>query len=75
MKERLKQLLNMETRGPTALVELNMLLAKLNVGWLLPAVEEKARVIEVGEEDLDGLFAIVSQDGLQSKVRIRIMVR
>ena len=75
VKERLRQLLNMETRGLTALVELDVLLAKLNVGWLLPAVEEKARAIEVGEEDLDGLLAIINQDGLQSKVRIRIMVR
>jgi len=75
VKERLRQLLNMETRGPTALVELNMLLAKLNVGWLLPAVEEKARVIEVGEEDLDGLLAIINQDGLQSKMAEDLVAR
>ena len=69
VKERLRRLLDMETRGPTALVELNMLLAKLNVEWLLPAVEEKVKAIEVGEEDLDGLFAIVNRGGPQTKVR------
>ena len=73
VNERLRQLLNMETRGPTALVELNMLLAKLNVGWLLPAVEEKVKAIEVGEEDLDGLLAIVNRGGPQTKVRNRIV--
>ena len=69
VKERLRRLLNMETRGPSALVELNMLLAKLNMEWLLPAVEEKVKAIEVGEEDLDGLFAIVNRGGPQTKVR------
>ena len=72
VKERLRRLLDMETRGPTALVELNMLLAKLNVEWLLPAVEEKVKAIEVGEEDLDGLFAIVNRGGPQTKVRNRM---
>ena len=70
VKERLRRLLNMETRGPSALVELNMLLARLKVDWLLPAVEEKAKAIEVGQEDLDGLFAIINQDGPQTQVRI-----
>jgi len=75
VKERLRRLLNMETRGPTALVELNTLLAKLNVEWLLPAVEEKAKVIEVGEEDLDGLFAIVNRGGPQTKMAEEMVAR
>ena len=72
VKERLRWLLNMETKGPSSLVELNMLLTKFKVEWLLPLVEEKAKAIEVGEVELDGLLDIVNRDGPQAEVRIRL---
>ena len=74
VNERLGWLLKIETKGPRALVELNILLTKLKVEWVLPLVEEKAKAIEVGEEDLDGLFDIVDRDCPRSKVRIKIIV-
>ena len=63
MKERLKVLLNKETRGAGALVEVCMLLAKHKVEELLALVEEKVKTVEVGEEDLAGLFVIIDQGG------------
>ena len=74
VKERLRWLLNMETKGPSSLVELNMLLTKHKVEWLLPLVEEKAKAIEVGEAELDGLLEIVNRDGPHAEVRIRLIV-
>ena len=73
VKERLGWLLEKDaSRGPVALVEVNILLARYKVEELLTLVEEKLKAIEVGEEDLAGLLAIVNQGGPQSKVRNKI---
>jgi len=76
VKERLGWHLEKETsRGPVALMEVNILLARHKVEELLPLVEEKVKVIEVGEEDLAGLLAIVNQGGPQAKMAEEMVAR
>ena len=65
VKERLRGLRDKEiSRGPVALMEVNVLLAKHKVEELLPL--ERVKAIEVGKEDLVRLLAIVNQDGPQA---------
>ena len=68
VKERLRNLLNTEKRGPRALVEVSVLLAKHKVEELLPLVEEKVKEAVVGEEDLAGLLVMVNDGGPQAQV-------
>jgi len=75
VKERLRGLLTNETRGPIELVEVKMLLARHKVEELLPLMEEKVKGVEVGEDDMDGLFVIVDQDGPQSKMAEKMVAR
>ena len=70
VKERLRWLLNKETRGPGAMVEVCMLLARHKVEELLPLVEEKVKTVEVVEQDLAGLLVIIDQGGSQAEVMI-----
>ena len=62
---RVKGLLTKESRGPCETVELRNLLVKHKVEELLHLVKES----QVKAEDLDGLLAIASKGGSQSKVR------
>ena len=69
VKDRLRDLLNnMETRRPCAMVEVSTLLARHKMEELVPSVEEKMKEIQVGEEDLAGLLAMVKDGGTQAKV-------
>ena len=61
---KVKGLLTKESRGPCETVELRNLLVKHKVEELLHLVKES----QVKEGDLEGLLAIVSKGGSQSKV-------
>jgi len=75
VKERLRNLLNTEKRGPRALVEVSVLLAKHKVEELLPLVEEKVKEAVVGEEDLAGLLVMVNDGGPQAQVAEGMVAR
>ena len=62
---KLRNLLNKESRGLCEVVELRNLLFKHKVEELVPLVKES----QVKAEDLEGLLAIASRGGSQSKVR------
>ena len=62
---KLRNLLNKESRGLCEVVELRNLLLKHKVEELVPLVKES----QVKAEDLEGLLAIASRGGSQSKVR------
>ena len=62
---RLGGLLTKESRGPCETVELRKLLVKHKLEELLHLVKES----QMKAEDLDGLLAIASKGGSQSKVR------
>ena len=69
VKERLRDLLNnMEMRGACAIVEVSTLLARHKVEELLPLVDQKAKEIQIDEQDLAGLIVMVKDGGPQSKV-------
>merc|ERR1712013_249055 len=64
-------LLTKESRGPCETVELGKLLVKHKMEELLHLVKES----QVKAEDLDGLLAIASKGGSQSKVAEDMLVR
>merc|ERR1719234_1972272 len=57
------------------MVEVCMLVARLKVEELLALVEEKVRGVEVEEEDLAGLLAIVCQGGPQAEMAEEMVAR
>ena len=65
---KLRNLLNKESRGFCEVVELRNLLIKHKVEELVPLVKES----QVKAEDLEGLLAIASRGGSQSKVRSHV---
>ena len=67
---KVKGLLTKESRGPCETVEVRNLLVKHKVEELLHLVKES----QVKAEDLDGLLAIASKGGSQSKVRFSCLV-
>merc|ERR1712013_461196 len=68
---KLRNLLTKESRGLCEVVELRNLLLKHKVEELVPLVKES----QVKAEDLEGLLAISSRGGSQSKVAEEMVVR
>jgi len=68
---KVSSLLTKESRGPCETVELRKLLVKHKLEELLHLVKES----QVKAEDLDGLLAIASKGGSQSKVAEDMLVR
>jgi len=68
---KLRNLLTKESRGLCEVVELRNLLLKHKVEELVPLVKES----QVEAEDLEGLLAIASRGGSQSKVAEEMVIR
>ena len=73
VKERLRDLVSSGTRKPCAIVDVCTLLTRHKVEELLPLVEEMVKEAQVGEEDLGGLLAMISEGGSQAQVSCLIL--
>merc|ERR1719234_2185143 len=52
-----------------------MLLARHKVEEMLPLVEDKVKTVEVGEEDLAGLFVMIEQGGPQAEMAEKMVAQ
>jgi len=75
VKERLRDLVSSGTRKPCAIVDVCTLLTRHKVEELLPLVEEMVKEAQVGEEDLAGLLAMISEGGSQAQIAEGMVAR